>query len=271
MSIVKPFLRWAGGKNWLVNRIEEYLPVNFNNYYEPFLGGGSIYFYLKSRGHIQNHAFLSDLNTDLIETFNLIKTHPNEVIERLLLTKNEKEFYYNIRSEEFEDPIDKAVKFLYLNRTSFNGIYRVNMKGEYNVPFGNRNLAKIFDIDNLHLGSGLLSGATLHGMDFMETLPTIKKGDLIFLDPPYTVAHENNGFVKYNQQIFAWEDQVRLQEYIQQLIKLKAYFIMTNAAHESIENLYSNIGKYAKLKRPSLIGGKGAKRTEYNEFIFTNI
>lgn len=271
MIIVKPFLRWAGGKNWLIKELHKFLPDKFNNYYEPFLGGGSVFFYLKSQGFIQNSSYLSDLNGELVETYQLIKSKPNDIINRLSSFKNEQEFYYNMRSQVFTDSVDNAAKFLYLNRTSFNGIYRVNKNGEYNVPFGNRSLAKLFDLENLVDGSNMLSDTSISCMDFFDTIETIKKGDLIFLDPPYTVAHENNGFVKYNQKIFAWEDQIRLNEFLVKLNKLGAYFIMTNAAHISIEELYKDIGIYSKVNRPSSIGGKGAKRTAYNELIFTNI
>lgn len=267
----KPFLRWAGGKNWLVNKLEEYIPSNFNNYHEPFLGGGSIYFHLKSKGFIEHEAYLSDLNTDLIETYKMIMSNPTDVISKLSMFKNEKEFYYETRSKTSNDPIENAAKFLFLNRTSFNGIYRVNKYGQYNVPFGNRNLAKIFDMDNLSASSKMLKDASLEGLDFFDSLKRVKKGDFVFLDPPYTVAHENNGFVKYNQHIFSWDDQVRLQQYISSLKEIGAYFIMTNAAHKSIIDLYESIGHYRTLNRPSLIGGRGAKRTTYNELIFTNI
>jgi DNA adenine methylase len=271
MVVAKPFLRWAGGKNWFSQKVENYLPVVFNNYHEPFLGGGSIYFYLKARKIIRHQSYLSDLNLDLINAYCAIKENTAAVIHAMSDFKNEKDFYYNLRSKVFEDRYSKAAQFLFLNRTSFNGIYRVNQKGEYNVPYGDRKLAKLFDINNLVQIAGLLDDTLISGNDFMNTISMVSEGDLVFLDPPYTVAHENNGFVKYNQRIFAWEDQIRLQEYITELERRGAYYIMTNAAHVSIEGLYQYNGRSEKLKRPSLIGGRGAVRTVYNELVFTNI
>jgi len=270
MIKAKPFLRWAGGKNWLTSKIHNYLPNEFNDYHEPFLGGGSIYFYLKSNGVIKNQSFLSDLNSDLINAYLTIKTSVDLVIEILSEYKNDKEFYYSLRSAKFDDELQRAVQFLFLNRTSFNGIYRVNKYGEYNVPFGDRKLAKLFDPENLRLVANLLKDTKLGCLDFADTLSNIKQGDLVFLDPPYTVAHENNGFVKYNQKIFAWEDQIKLKDFIEKIESKGAFYIMTNAAHKSIEELHANHGVFEKLKRPSLIGGKGALRKEYNELILTN-
>lgn len=271
METVKPFLRWAGGKTWLVNKIHDYLPSTFNDYHEPFLGGGSIFFYLKSKGYISQSAYLSDLNCNLVETYRVIRDEPRQVIELLSSFENNSDFYYQVRKAKYDSPIERSAQFIYLNRTSFNGIYRVNRKGEYNVPFGYRNLVMPFDFDNLLATSNLLVNTILERHDFMDTLDDVKPNDLVFLDPPYTVAHENNGFVKYNQKIFAWEDQERLLSYIYKLNEIGAYYIMTNAAHHSIENLYKKAGVQSKLTRASLIGGKGAIRASYNEFIYTNI
>lgn len=268
--ILKPFLRWAGGKTWLLKDIYKYLPEKFNNYYEPFLGGGSVYIHLKSIGKIQNEAFLSDRNTDLINAYNVIKSNSTELIRILKDYKNEKEFYYFLRDQKFSNNIQKAAQFIFLNRTSFNGIYRVNLKGEYNVPYGFKSYKILFDFDNLLKLTDTFNDATFNSCDFEETLEKVQKGDLIFLDPPYTVAHENNGFIKYNQKIFAWEDQERLAEYIE-LIKAKGvYFILTNAVHININNLFQNIGSKHLVNRYSVVGGKGAKREVISEYIFTN-
>lgn len=266
----KPILRWAGGKTWLLNDIYNYLPEKFNNYYEPFIGGGSVYIHLNSTNRIQNKAFLSDKNCDLINAYNVIKNEPHDLIELLKEFKNEKDFYYYLRGQNFTNNIQQAAQFIFLNRTSFNGIYRVNLKGEYNVPFGFKSYKTLFDFDNLIKLSQGFQNALFSSCDFEDTLEHISKNDLVFLDPPYTVAHENNGFIKYNQKIFAWEDQIRLAAFIEKLKSKKAYYIMTNAVHDNIDNLFQNIGKKQKLKRFSVVGGKGAKREEINEYIFTN-
>jgi len=266
----KPILRWAGGKTWLLKDIHNYLPKKFNNYYEPFIGGGSVYIHLNSTNRIQNKAFLSDQNSDLINAYNVIKNEPNSLIELLKEFKNEKDFYYYLRGQNFTNNIQQAAQFIFLNRTSFNGIYRVNLKGEYNVPFGFKTYKTLFDFDNLIKLSQMFQNTFFNSCDFENILEDIKKNDLVFLDPPYTVAHENNGFIKYNQKIFAWEDQIRLAAFIEKLKSKKAFYIMTNAAHNNIDNLFQDIGKKHKLKRFSVVGGKGAKREEISEYIFTN-
>src|SRR5690554_116808 len=143
-TYIKPFLRWAGGKNWFRKHIENFVPNQFENYYEPFLGGGSIFFYLKSKGLIKNKAYLSDSNKDLINTYRVIKNNLPELINHLSNHEDNEEEYYRMREENFENPIEKASQFIYLNRTSFNGIYRVNLNGKYNVPYGKRELKKIY-------------------------------------------------------------------------------------------------------------------------------
>jgi DNA adenine methylase len=184
---VKPFLRWAGGKSWLIKHLSEYLPkAGFNSYHEPFLGGASVFFHLKP-----TKSFLSDLNKDLIETYIAVKDNVEEVISELLKFENTKEFYYNVRHQSFNNPSKKAAQFIYLNQTSFNGIYRVNLQGIYNVPFGYR--TKDFCMPEvLRTASQALLRAELKHADFSASIENVKENDLVFLDPPYTVTHNNN-------------------------------------------------------------------------------
>jgi DNA adenine methylase len=267
----KPFLRWAGGKRWLTNQIETIIPKDFNNYFEPFLGGASIYIYLKKRNLIKNSSFLSDANEDLINAYNMVANEPVSVIDVLKKYKNEKEQYYILRDFDPPTDIEKAARFIYLNKTSYNGIYRVNKNGKYNVPYGDRKIINLFDFENIENVSKILNNETrLISQDFELIKEQIQASDLIFLDPPYTVAHENNGFVEYNQSIFTWDDQKRLANLLQHINEVGAFFVMTNAKHDSIDELFSPYGKHSILSRQSLIGGKGAKRQNINEYIFKN-
>jgi DNA adenine methylase len=269
---VKPFLRWAGGKRWLTKSIKNFLPKHFNNYHEPFLGGASIFLYLKSNNFIKNESYLSDFNEELINAYNQIKINPKNTINGLKKLENTKENYYSIRSDKPKSAINKALRFIYLNKTSFNGIYRVNLKGEYNVPYGFKDTKDLFEFDNIMNINNLLNQkVNLYSNDFFSVIENVQENDLVFLDPPYTVAHENNGFVKYNQKIFLWEDQQRLAQLLKEINAKKAFFILTNAAHISVEELFSNLGKKHNVQRTSNIGGKGASRKKVNEYIFTNI
>lgn len=267
---MKPFLRWAGGKNWLLKNIDKHLPQEIENYYEPFLGGGSVFFHLKSNNLIKNKSYLSDTNADLINTYRTIKNNVEELISVLKDFENNEEFYYKIRQKIFDNEIENAAKFLYLNKTSFNGIYRVNSKGEYNVPYGKRNLKDLIEIENLFEVSNALKNTYFSIKDFKKIKKSIKEGDFIFFDPPYTVAHENNGFIHYNQSLFAWKNQIQLSNLLDEIKEKNANFLITNAAHRSIYDLYENKGNLLTLSRSSTIGGKGAARTKYNEILLKN-
>jgi len=267
MSNLKPFLRWAGGKSWLTKHLSNFIPrTGYNKYHEPFLGGGSIFFHLKP-----GEAYLSDLNQELIETYLQIKDDVNSVIDELKKFENTEEYYYHMRLAKFTNPAAKAAQFIYLNQTSFNGIYRVNLKGEYNVPYGYRN-KDFIDEDNLRLASKALENSRLLHNDFNNSLNHIENGDLVFIDPPYTVTHNNNGFIKYNKKLFDLSSQLRLSEYIDEIKDRGAYYILTNAAHEEIERIFYKEGDRAfKLNRASLIGGKNALRGQFSELIITNV
>ncbi len=267
---LKPFLRWAGGKTWLTKNITEFTPDNFSNYIEPFLGGGSIFFYLKSNNIIKGKAYLSDSNKALIEAYKILRDQPNALIKHLETYKNTEKEYYKIRKIIYDDPVLEASRFIYLNRTSFNGIYRENLKGVYNVPYGHKKYKTLFDYENLLKVSQLLKGTILKTCDFAKAISKVKENDLVFLDPPYTVAHENNGFVKYNQKIFSWDDQIRLKQEVEHIAQKKAVFILTNAYHKSIIELYGNIGMAERLERFSVVGGNNAKRDKFHEIIITN-
>lgn len=265
---VKPFLRWAGGKKWLLKDLDKFLPkTGFNNYHEPFLGGAAVFFYLNS----QNKSFLNDLNKELIDTYQCIKDDVESVIQELKKFENTESCYYHIRSKKFRKESKKAARFIFLNQTSFNGIYRVNLKGEYNVPFGYRK-KDFFEPYNLRLVSKTLKNSILTSGDFTNSISKIKKGDLVFLDPPYTITHNNNGFFKYNKKLFSEQDQYILSSLIDEINSKKAFYILTNAAHNKVKGIFDREdNKIVKLKRASLIGGINAKRGKYEELVITNI
>lgn len=265
---IKPFLRWAGGKTWFIDHLETLITGhNFTNYYEPFLGGGSIFFSLSVTDAV---ATLSDANKELIDTYTAIRDNVEEVVKFFATYENTAEFYYKLREKEPTDPFERAARFIYLNHTSYNGLYRVNRKGKYNVPFGNRKSDTI-DIDEIRKASKALAGANLISGDFENRGDVIQRGTLVFLDPPYTVSHNDNGFIQYNQSIFSLEDQKRLAQYIQYIMDQGAYFILTNAAHNAIREIFADCGQSMLVERQSLIGGKKAKRGLTSELVFTNI
>ena len=263
----KPFLRWAGGKSWLINQIDQIIEIgSYNQYHEPFIGGGAMFFHLDP----QNTSFLNDYNSELIDTYECIKEDVHGVIGELMKFENTEEYYYKVRAAKYKNTLKKTARFIFLNQTSFNGIYRVNLNGEYNVPYGFRN-KDFLDAETLILASHSLKNAILTKGDFSYGLNKIRENDLVFLDPPYTITHNNNGFFKYNAKLFSKEDQYRLSEMIDEIKNKKAFYILTNAAHDTVKEIFNKNDNMIELQRASLIGGKNAKRTKYSELIVTNI
>lgn len=269
MPMVEPFLRWAGGKNWLIPHLSKIIGENkIEHYHEPFLGGGAIFFCLDH----EKKSYLSDTNDDLVQTYIQVRDNPQGVINCFNKLKNTKNDYYTIRDNYVDlSPEEAAARFIYLNQTSYNGLYRVNKEGHYNVPYGNRSRLK-YDTNRILAASKKLSNSRITTGDFEINKYKIKENDLVFLDPPYTVSHNNNGFIAYNQHLFSIEDQKRLKKFIEFIKRKNAYYILTNAAHETIRKIFLSDGdRLIILERNSLIGGKNSKRKAIKEFIFTNI
>lgn len=262
-------MRWAGGKRWLVPTVEDLIGgLEIASYHEPFLGGASVFLGLSGF----DKAYLRDSNSELIETFKVIKSKPSDLAEKLLVYENDKDTYYRVRQEAPTSVVDRAARFIYLNHTSYNGIYRVNLDGVYNVPFGARDNPQIPTVEHLSDVSKRLKSASLAVGDFVTCLRNVSEGDLVFLDPPYTVAHNNNGFVKYNQRLFRFEDQRRLSKLIDKIKAKRAYYVLTNAAHPSIRNLFTRDGdRLIETTRRNSIGGVNAARGSAVEYLFTNL
>ena len=262
------FIRWAGGKSWLVPTIQELLiDLKFNNYHEPFMGGASVFFAIQEPAM----SYLSDTNEELINTFKCVRDNPKRVIEYLSQFSNDEDSYYKIRASEPRGKYQKAARFLYLNAYSFNGLYRVNKQGKYNVPYGFRKNFSI-DYDRMLCVSEKLKRTVLIAQDFEEARINIKRGDLVFLDPPYVVPKKSpEVFIKYNQTLFSLDDQYRLRDFINSIAEKQAYYILTNAAHEKILEIFSRGDTVFSLDRNSLIGGKNASRSKVSEFVFTNV
>ncbi|MBP2633208.1 MAG: adenine methylase Dam [Firmicutes bacterium] len=269
MSTAEPFLRWAGGKTWLLPTLPEIIgEFQFEHYHEPFLGGGAVFFSLKRK----KRAYLSDANTQLVNVYVQVRDNPDELITFLQSIPNTKDDYYRIRNEITSDnTVENAARFLYLNQTSYNGLHRVNQAGRYNVPYGFRS-KWTYDVERIRSASSSLENTRISFGDFETDKYRIKQNDLVFLDPPYTVSHNNNGFIAYNQNLFSLNDQQRLKRYIEYIKCKGAYYILTNAAHKTIRDIFFTQGdRIVELQRNSLIGGKFAERAMISEYIFTNI
>ena len=239
--------------------------LEYNDYYEPFLGGAAVFFSLEC----YKHAYLSDLNQELVNCYLEIRDHPNEVIDYLKTMDNTEEDYYKIRNDVPVEKTKQAARFVFLNYTSYNGLYRVNKSGKYNVPYGFKN--SIYDYNRILKASKALQNVEIRCESFEDSKYRICEKDLVFLDPPYTVSHNKNGFIEYNQSLFSLNDQYKLREYIDNIAQNGAYYILTNAAHEKIIEIFDRGDRVFELQRSSLIGGKNAKRLKVSEYVFTNI
>lgn len=267
----EPFLRWAGGKSWLLPKWQGMIKgLKFKNYYEPFVGGGTTFFSLPGA----HKCFIADLNQELIITYQMIMNNPEDVVRALKRMRNTETDYYDIRDRKCRNDSTRAARFIYLNQTSYNGLYRVNKKGEYNVPYGFRKEWH-YDYDRILNASVVMkaNNTQISCCDFAKSLSGVEAGDLVFLDPPYTVSTgSDNGFIEYNEKIFSLDDQRRLCRCIADIKMKGAYYVLTNAAHPTLRKIFDTNGDECKIvRRQSLIGGKNARRGLVKEFIYTNI
>lgn len=265
-GIPHPFLKWAGSKRYLLKHIIGALPKSFNTYREPFLGGGSLFFFLKPE-----KAILSDTNEDLINTYLAIRHNVDSVFGYIGLLKPNKKTYYEIREKRSKGKFKRAAEFIYINKTCWNGLYRVNSKGIFNVPYGSPKNNYIADIDNLKECSKLLNKETieLRICDFEEALAGTKQGDLVYLDPPYVTGHSNNGFIEYNEKIFSWSDQLRLAKIARQLVAIGARVVISNANHNQVLELYKGFNKI-QIDRNSTLAGDINKRGKVSEVLLVS-
>lgn len=255
----QPFLKWTGGKRWLSSEIDAVIPIEYGRYIEPFLGGGAVFFHLRTWP-----ASLSDVNEELINAYRQVRDNVEEVIVRLKSLKIDREQYLAIRATSPRKPITRAIRFLYLNRTAFNGIYRVNRKGEFNVPFGCKQNTVLCEEALLRSASSALQNRSLSVRDFQVAIENASAGDFVYADPPYTTKHDNNGFRRYNEVIFTWQDQERLAQCCHDAVERGVHVVISNANHKPVMQLYAGF-RIRRVKRNSLISGTNGGRGVVNE------
>lgn len=257
-----PLVKWPGGKRALLDTIIPVFPSCTNRYFEPFLGGGALFFALQPK-----KAVLSDTNEELINLYLHVRDFPNQLIRILKKYENSEAAYYRIRDDSPRSPIRRAARLLYLSTLSFNGIHRVNLKGQFNVPYGKKTHLPTCDEEKILAASRMLSRTKLIVSDFENATEPAGKGDLVYFDPPYTVAHAHNGFVKYNEKIFSWDDQIRLANHAAILLKRGCHVIVSNADHSSIAELYRGF-ECLKIERHSVIAASSKHRRKITETLY---
>ena len=262
---VEPFLKWAGGKRWLVRRHSNLFPTNYNRYVEPFVGSGAVFFQLQPK-----RSILADTNSELIDTYRAVRAYPCDIAKTLKRYhgRHSATFYYNMRLATPLTVVERAARFIYLNRVCWNGLYRVNLKGQFNVPIGTKTEVRFPD-GFLEHRARLLRRARLVHSDFERIIDGATRGDFVYVDPPYTITHNNNGFLKYNEVLFTWADQIRLADAVRRAKKRGAKLMVTNAAHKSVIDLYAGFAHVTSVRRNSVIAADSAFRGRLEEVIFT--
>lgn len=262
-----PFLKWPGGKRWFVCNHADLLPSEYGTYVEPFLGAGAVYFHIKP-----TQALLGDVNSDLVETYRVIK-YNWQALESSLRYRQRRHredpdaYYYWLRANIPGKLVQRASRLIYLNRTCFNGIYRVNRQGEFNVPRGSKDKV-VIETDDFESMSKVLASAELVAGDFEALVDRANSGDFVFCDPPYTVRHNYNGFRKYNEVLFSWADQERLAQALTRAALRGVKVVCTNANHRSVRNLYdSTLFEHRAVSRYSRISAGNAGRSCFEELI----
>ena len=262
---MRPFLRWAGGKRWLTQ--ESFLNLfDRKRLIEPFVGGGALFFSREWR-----RAILSDTNRYLINAYLQMRENDKALFALLVrhFDLHSEDHYYDVRRRLGSSTVQDAADFIYLNRACFNGLFRVNLAGRFNVPIGSK-VYELRDQSEFEGWSRKLLTAEIRLADFEETIGGCGEGDLIFADPPYTVNHNSNGFIEYNEKIFSWNDQVRLHRCLIEAAAKGAEFVLTNADHSTVRELYQDCTLEA-VERGSEMAGSTSARGRTTEVVITSL
>ena len=266
-----PIVKWAGGKGRLLTQLKSRLPPGFGRrrYLEPFIGGGALFFSLTP-----SRAILSDVNTALIETYRAVRDQVDAVVSALerLAVGHGKEKFYRTReryNREELSPVERAATFLYLNKTCFNGLHRVNRRGEFNVPFGRYKNPRIVDAPRLRAASRLLRGADLRNAPFEHVLETARPGDFVYFDPPYVPVSETANFTGYAQTGFGPDDQTRLRDVFRELDRRRCHVMLSNSDVPAVRSLYQGFS-IDIVTAPRAISCNAESRKAVREVVVTN-
>lgn len=272
----KPFLKWVGGKGQLLVQFENLLPKQYNSYFEPFIGGGAVFFSLSPK-----KASINDINKTLVQTYIHIKEDVEKLITSLKKLEKEflskepeqrKEYYYALREKYNSLPAEdfnKTLYFLFFNKTAFNGVYRENSKGGFNVPMGSYTNPKIVDEENIREVSKVLSNTKITSGSFVDAVKNAKAGDFVYFDPPYHPLSETSSFTSYSKDSFTKEDQIKLRDLFVELDKKGVYVMLSNSSAPFIKEIYSAY-KQIPVYATRMINSKSDKRGKISEVVIVN-
>ncbi len=261
-----PILRWAGGKSRLLPRLMPLLPVSYSRFIDPMVGGGALFLYLRPR-----HSILGDINLELMSFYRALRTHPDRLIRRMTSLRASRDMYYRMRTLRTRDTVTRAVRFAYLNRLCWNGLYRVNRMGNFNVPIGSRLPRMLWDHQTLRATSRALRQAKLHVGDFGKMLQLVRPKDFVFLDPPYPRgAHDGLGFNRYTATTFGMTEHRRLGQWASELATRGAFVMIVLAARRKLLAAYPAQFRRRLLTTRSLISCNSSSRRRVREIVLRN-
>jgi DNA adenine methylase len=272
----KPFVKWAGGKRQIIDAISKHIPSEFGCYFEPFLGGGAVLFHLLQKNP-QMRCKVSDLNSDLVLAYVTIRDRVEELIQSLQnhaknYHKNPDSYYYGVRENEPKSQIEKVSRLLFLNRTCFNGLYRVNSKGKFNVPLGRYSNPNIVNEENLLAVSHTLQSKRIQisCRDFASVLQDAKKGDFVYFDPPYQPVSKTANFTSYTNKDFGYKDLEKLVAVSEKLSDRGCKILHSNSNSKEVRSLFSRDWKIVEIAANRAINSNSAKRTGQTELLIKN-
>jgi DNA adenine methylase len=272
----QPFLKWVGGKTQLLGQFDQFFPGQISRYIEPFAGGGAVFFHLKHR-FPQMRAFLRDNNDELINAYLAVRDYPRELMRRLdrhladFKADGEK-YYYLIRSRHHlpkHEVVERAARMIFLNKTCFNGLWRVNSRGEFNVPIGSNPKATLYDERNIYAASRALEHAHLATQDFRDTLEATRCGDFAYIDPPYFPVSPTANFTSYTKDDFGAEQQKELAALFSDAARRGVHLVLSNSDTDFIRQLYREF-RIHTVRARRMVNCDGTKRGEVNEVIVTS-
>jgi DNA adenine methylase len=266
MEAPRPFLKWAGGKRQLLPALLRHVPPRYRAYYEPFLGGGALYFALQPR-----RAVLADTNVRLIRTYRGIRDGVGAVVRLLETYPHDAEFFYEMRARDIDAGTDAEVAawFIYLNRIAYNGLYRVNRENRFNVPFGRHANPTICDADNLRACAAALQGVELRSVDFDEALGGVRRGDFVYFDPPYDPLTPTASFTSYTSRGFGREEQVRLRDRARRLKKRGVSVLLSNSCTDFVRELYGEDFELEEVLATRMVNSRASRRGAVSELVMT--
>ncbi len=266
--VATPIVKWAGGKGRLLSQYEPYLPTQFKRYFEPFAGGAAVFFWLRNHRGLKFSATLNDSNEELINCYQVVQSQPGPLLERLreMAARHGQEFYYQVRAERPENPLERAARLIYLNKTCYNGLYRVNASGGFNVPIGRYQDPAIVQEEKILAAHAALQGVQLKTTGFDEAALAARKGDFVYFDPPYQPLTATSNFTSYTKDQFGMEQQCHLAEVFKQLVKRGCHVLLSNSDSELVRNLYRDY-QQVEVRAPRFINSKAAGRSSIAELL----